>query len=58
VYGLGANAFESNAVKKIFIAKDRPSDNPLIVHIVEMGRLPSVVARNPRVCGKKVLFNA
>ncbi|MEM0465711.1 MAG: L-threonylcarbamoyladenylate synthase [Candidatus Pacearchaeota archaeon] len=33
VYGLGANALDSNAVKKIFIAKGRPSDNPLIVHI-------------------------
>lgn len=33
VYGLGANALESEAVKKIFIAKGRPSDNPLIVHI-------------------------
>lgn len=33
VYGLGANAFDENAVRKIFIAKKRPSDNPLIVHI-------------------------
>lgn len=33
VYGLGANALFSDAVKKIFTAKGRPSDNPLIVHI-------------------------
>ena len=33
VYGLGANALDSEAVKKIFTAKGRPSDNPLIVHI-------------------------
>ena len=33
VYGLGADAFNGDAVKKIFIAKGRPSDNPLIVHI-------------------------
>lgn len=33
VYGLGANALDSDAVSKIFIAKGRPSDNPLIVHI-------------------------
>ena len=33
VYGLGANAFSETAVKKIFTAKGRPSDNPLIVHI-------------------------
>lgn len=33
VYGLGANAFDENAVKSIYRAKGRPSDNPLIVHI-------------------------
>ena len=33
VYGLGANAFMSEAAKKIYAAKGRPSDNPLIVHI-------------------------
>jgi L-threonylcarbamoyladenylate synthase len=33
VYGLGANAFDENAVKKIFRLKGRPQDNPLIVHI-------------------------
>ena len=33
VYGLGANAFDAEAVKKIFEAKQRPPDNPLIVHI-------------------------
>ena len=35
VYGLGANALDENAVKKIYEAKGRPSDNPLIVHIYE-----------------------
>lgn len=33
VYGLGANALDENAVAKIFIAKGRPQDNPLIVHV-------------------------
>lgn len=33
VYGLGANAFDEEAVKKIYAAKGRPSDNPLIVHV-------------------------
>jgi L-threonylcarbamoyladenylate synthase len=33
VYGLGANALDANAAKKIFLAKGRPSDNPLIVHV-------------------------
>lgn len=35
VYGLGADALNDDAVKKIYIAKGRPSDNPLIVHIAE-----------------------
>lgn len=48
VYGLGANAFESEAVKKIFIAKGRPSDNPLIVHVASLGQVPSVVSFIPR----------
>lgn len=33
VYGLAANALSEDAVKSIFVAKGRPSDNPLIVHI-------------------------
>ena len=33
VYGLGANGLDDNAVKKIFLAKGRPQDNPLILHI-------------------------
>jgi L-threonylcarbamoyladenylate synthase len=33
VYGLGANTFDTEAVSRIFQAKNRPSDNPLIVHI-------------------------
>lgn len=33
VYGIGANALDEEAVKKIFVAKGRPSDNPLIVHL-------------------------
>ncbi len=33
VYGLGANALDAEAVKKIFVAKGRPQDNPLIVHV-------------------------
>lgn len=36
VYGIGANALDENAIKKIFIAKTRPSDNPLIVHLANI----------------------
>lgn len=35
VYGLGANALDSEAVKKIFVAKGRPQDNPLIIHVAD-----------------------
>jgi len=35
VYGLGADALNAKAVKKIFLAKKRPTDNPLIVHIAD-----------------------
>ncbi|MBQ9517137.1 MAG: threonylcarbamoyl-AMP synthase [Eubacterium sp.] len=35
VYGLGANALDENAVKSIYAAKGRPSDNPLIVHVAK-----------------------
>lgn len=35
VYGLGANALNEDAVRNIYLAKGRPSDNPLIVHIAE-----------------------
>ncbi len=35
VYGLGANAYDAEACKSVFVAKGRPSDNPLIVHISE-----------------------
>ena len=48
VYGLGANAFDGRAVKKIFKAKGRPSDNPLIVHIASMRQLKQVTCGNPQ----------
>jgi len=35
VYGLGANGLDSEAVNKIFIAKGRPQDNPLILHVAD-----------------------
>ena len=39
VYGLGANAFDRNAVLSVFAAKGRPADNPLIVHIFDRAQL-------------------
>ena len=43
VYGLAANAFDAEAVGKIFVAKGRPQDNPLIVHIASPEDLVSLV---------------
>jgi L-threonylcarbamoyladenylate synthase len=43
VYGLAANAFDGDAVKKIFEAKNRPSDNPLIVHVSSIDMLKTFV---------------
>lgn len=56
VYGLAANAFDSNAVSKIFAAKGRPQDNPLIVHIAEMNTLQEIAREIPKaalLCAQK-----
>ncbi len=45
VYGLGANALDAQAARKIYEAKGRPSDNPLIVHISEVSDM-EVLARD------------
>ncbi len=50
VYGLGANAFDAGAAAKIYAAKGRPSDNPLIVHVSYIDMLDDVVAEIPPVC--------
>lgn len=42
VYGLGADALQADAVEKIFLAKGRPSDNPLIAHVASMDQLHSI----------------
>ncbi len=47
VYGLGANALDEEAVKKIFAAKGRPPDNPLILHIAEEAWLERIAAEVP-----------
>lgn len=47
VYGLAANAFDEVAVSKIFKAKGRPQDNPLIVHIANFEELAPLVAEVP-----------
>lgn len=47
VYGLGANAFDENAVRKIFEIKGRPMDNPLIVHIASKDDVYVVCSKVP-----------
>lgn len=47
VYGLGANGLDNKAVKRIFEAKGRPSDNPLILHISDVKELDKLVTSIP-----------
>lgn len=47
VYGLGANAFDADAVAGIFTAKQRPTSDPLIVHLARLDQLGDVVAELP-----------
>jgi L-threonylcarbamoyladenylate synthase len=57
VYGLGANALSDEAVSKIFEAKGRPQDNPLIVHVSSIEMLESLIL-NPLDDKSKKLINA
>ena len=47
VYGLGGDALNPESSKKIYAAKGRPSDNPLIVHIAEFAALEKIVSSIP-----------
>lgn len=47
VYGLGADALNENAVKRIFEAKGRPPDNPLIIHIAEFNQVYELAREVP-----------
>ena len=53
VYGLGGNALDPKASMKIYAAKGRPSDNPLIVHIAEIEKLKEVTTEIPE--GARIL---
>lgn len=46
VYGLGANAFNEQAVQKVYAAKGRPSDNPLIVHVADAAQVTDFAQTN------------
>ena len=47
VYGLGANGLDPEAVAKIFVAKGRPQDNPLIVHIADLQQIGPLAREIP-----------
>lgn len=47
VYGLGGDAMNPESAKKIYAAKGRPSDNPLIVHIAEFSEIDKVAGKVP-----------
>ncbi len=52
VYGLAGNAYSDEAVKRIFEAKGRPQDNPLIVHISEFSEIYELVSEVPEKAKK------
>lgn len=52
VYGLGGDALNPLSSRKIYAAKGRPSDNPLIVHIADMEALPPIVEEIPESARK------
>jgi len=56
VYGLAASAYSDDAIKKVFEAKGRPQDNPLIVHICDMAQLEEIAKEIPKealLCAEK-----
>ncbi len=48
VYGLGADVFDESAIRKIFAAKGRPVDNPLIAHVGDLSQISLLAAEIPR----------
>lgn len=54
VYGLGADATKESAVKKVFAAKNRPSDNPLIVTVANVEMVKRFVSEIPAIAEKLI----
>lgn len=54
VYGLGADGLNGQAVRKIFAAKGRPADNPLILHIFDLKQLEEIAAAVPD-CAQRLI---
>lgn len=55
VYGLGANAMDPCAVSRIFEAKGRPGDNPLIIHISALDQLSSLIDGAPNAMAQRMM---
>ncbi len=49
VYGLGASVFDDIAIQKIFTAKKRPDDNPLIAHVSSLDQIETLTSEIPAV---------
>ena len=49
VYGIAASAFSDEACKKIFIAKGRPQDNPLIVHVANKEMIYNITEKPNKI---------
>jgi len=54
VYGLGADALNADAVKQIFVAKGRPLDNPIIVHIASTADLEALTDHIPEAASRLI----
>lgn len=55
VYGLGADALNGAAAARIFAAKGRPADNPLIAHIAGESGLAGLIAGEPCACARALM---
>ena len=55
VYGLGANGLDAEAVSRIFAAKGRPGDNPLILHIASLDALRPLIACEPSETARRMM---
>jgi L-threonylcarbamoyladenylate synthase len=54
VYGLGAHIFNESAIRKVFDAKGRPSDNPLIAHISDISQLEFITSSVPLIAQRLI----
>jgi L-threonylcarbamoyladenylate synthase len=54
VYGLGAHIFNESAIRKVYSAKGRPSDNPLIAHISDISQLEFITSSVPLIAQRMI----